>query len=169
MACRRSLEIALAASLIEATLTVAVCAMPEDAANVLVFSCRGRLEFGRTFLSSEAQPSLEFEVSVRFGEGEILALVDPETSRVKTVLYDAEVKSGSLRFKDGDEKRVVWTRLSGATGPLVGEALASDRDVIALSVDRQAPDGGRPFALFAAAGGRAYRGDCRARHGPNNS
>ena len=70
-------EFVLAAFLIEAALTrVSVGAEPAGAANGLELSCVGRLEFGRTFLSSEAQPSLEFEVSVRFGEGEILALVD---------------------------------------------------------------------------------------------
>ncbi len=135
-----------------------------DTADSLHLSCAGRLAFGRTFRSSEAQPSLEFEVSVRFGEGEILALVDPETSKVETALYDAEVTSGSLRIKTGDVLPIVWTRLSGVTGPLIGEAIASDGDVLALSVEGQEASGeGRPFALFAAADASAYRGVCKER------
>lgn len=143
---------------------IAVGAETPDAANSLHLSCSGRLAFGRTFRSSEAQPSLEFEISVRFGEGEILALVDPETSKVETALCDAEVTSGSLRIKSGDLLPIVWTRLSGATGPFIGEAIASDGDVLALSVEGQEAGGqGRPFALFAAADASAYRGVCKER------
>ncbi|HZZ61930.1 MAG TPA: hypothetical protein VFE63_12265 [Roseiarcus sp.] len=161
--------LALAALLVEASpAQIALSAEPSGAANGVDLSCFGRLAFGRMFLSSEAQQSLEFEVSLRFGEGEILALIDPETSKVDTILYDAEVTSGSLRFKGENERRVIWTRLSGVMGPLVGEAVDSDGDIVALSIERRAPDGGgRPFALFDASGGSAYRGVCRQRRGPD--
>ena len=142
----------------------AVGAQTPEGANSLRLSCSGRLAFGRTFRSSEAQLSLEFEVLVRFGEGEILALVDPETSKVDTALYDAEVASGEMRLKSEDAMRVIWTRLSGDTGPLIGEAIAGDGDLLALSVERQEAGGERrPFALFAAAGATAYRGVCLRR------
>jgi hypothetical protein len=102
-----------------------------------------------------------FAVSATFGEGEILALVDPETKAVERTLYDAEATSGALRFKDGSEATIVWTRMSGVSGPLLGQAIASDGDVVALSIDR-APDSsaGRPFTLFRAAGADLYRGVC---------
>lgn len=167
---RRVVGWALAALLFEATQAPpAGRAQPVAApANGFELACSGTLAFGRTFLSGAAEATLDFEVSVQFGEGEMLALVDPETSKVETVLYDAEVTSGLLRFKGGDDRRIVWTRMSGQTGPLVGEAVASDGDIVALSIERRTTDvDERPFALFAAAGGSAYRGVCRSRMRPD--
>ena len=162
----RVFGLAFAAVLLETTQAPVVShAQPIAApADSLELACSGSLEFGRAFLSTAAEPRLDFEVSVQFGEGEILALVDPETSKVETVLYDAEVTSGLLRFKGGDDRRIIWTRMSGLIGPLVGQAVASDGDIIALSIERRTTEADeRPFALFAAAGGSAYRGVCHSR------
>ncbi len=169
MVWRRILEIALVALPIAAAPThSAVCGEPARGAPRLDFLCDGQLEPGRPARASDARSSVEFEVTAHFGEGEILAMVDPDTSKIELILYDAEVTSGSLRFKDGDERRVIWTRMSGVTGPLVGEAIASDGNVVALSIEQEARDGvERPFALFSAADGSAYRGVCRPGPGPD--
>jgi hypothetical protein len=130
-------------------------------AQSMKLNCSGRLGVGQS--PPAFGSDLSFEVSVSFGEGEILALVDPETKAVERTLYDAESTYGSLRVKDGSEATVVWTRTSGAAGPLLGQAIASDGDVIALSIGR-APEGSsdRPFVLFAAASASVYRGTCGA-------
>ena len=76
---------------------------------------------------------MKFEVSATFGEGAIVALVDPETKAILKPLYDAESTSGHLKFSDGEETTVVWTRMSGADGALMGEAILSDGEVLALT------------------------------------
>ena len=94
-----------------------------------------------------------------------MALVDPETSKVDTALYDAEVASGEMRLKSEDAMRVIWTRLSGDTGPAHrrGHRQATGTSLL-LSVEGQEAGGERrPFALFAAAGATAYRGVCLRR------
>ena len=75
-------------------------------------------------------------------------MVDPETSAIRQPLYDAESTSGRLSFSDGEETAIVWTRMSGRRRP-VGEAITSDGDVLALSIDSVRSDE-RPFVLFAA-------------------
>jgi hypothetical protein len=92
--------------------------------------------------------TLSFEVSITFGEGELLALVDPETSKVDKIIYDAESTSGSLILGEGYETTIVWTRTSGATGPLVGQAITSDGDVIGLSIEPARAGSEQPFVLF---------------------
>ena len=81
----------------------------------------------------------KFEVTATFGEGAVVALVDPETSAVRQLLYDAESTSGRLSFSDGEETTIVWTRMSGADGALIGEAIMSDGDVLALTIDHGDP------------------------------
>jgi hypothetical protein len=76
-------------------------------------------------------------------------------------LYDAESTSGHLQFSDGEETTVVWTRMSGADGALMGEAILSDGDVLALTVERAAQGtANRSFVLFAAAPSSLVRGTC---------
>jgi len=158
--------LALAAALLEPSHTRANGDTSEAAERTpsVTLACAGRLAFGLAPPSFASGSELTFEASVTFGEGEILALVDPETKAVERVLYDAESTSGSLRFKDGDESTIVWTRMSGAAGPLLGQAIASDGDVATLSIER-APEGSRdrPFVLFATASASLYRGTCAAR------
>ncbi len=130
--------------------------------------CSGELALGRGLSSLAVRAKLSFEVSISFGEGEILALVDPESSKVEKVIYDAELTSGSMRLADGYEATIVWTRMSGSAGPLVGQAITGDGDVIALSVDRAAAGSTeRPFVLFAAASASAYRGTCASNSRPD--
>ncbi len=123
----------------------------------------GRLSTGRGLPSFASDGGAKFEVSAAFGEGAIVALVDPETSAIREPLYDAESTSGRLRFSDGEETTVVWTRMSGAQGALVGEAIMSDGDVLALSIQRASErEAGRPFALFATASNSLFEGSCSA-------
>ena len=93
----------------------------------------------------------------------MVALVDPETSAIRRSLYDAESTSGRLRFSDGEETTIVWTRMSGADGALVGEAIMGDGDVLALKIERRSEGRTeRPFVLFSAAPTSLFRGACVA-------
>ena len=103
---------------------------------------------------------MKFEVSATFGEGAIVALVDPETNAILKPLYDAESTSGHLKFGDGEETTVVWTRMSGADGALTGEAIMSDGDVLALTIEQGSQGAHRPFTLFAAVSASLLRGTC---------
>ena len=88
-------------------------------------------------------------------------LVDPETNAILKPLYDAESTSGHLIFSDGEETTVVWTRMSGADGALMGEAILSDGEVLALTIERAAQEtANRSFVLFAAAPPSLVRGTC---------
>src|SRR5579871_197708 len=126
-------------------IAAALLAAPLAHAGDLVFACKGEAAPESHAASSGA---VAFKASAHFGEGDLLALADPETKQVARVLYDAEVVSGALTFDDGSEAAIVWTRLSGATGPLVGQAVASDGDALALSIGAGASDAPRAFALF---------------------
>ena len=69
-----------------------------------------RADIGRAKPSPFASgDEAKFEVSATFGEGAIVALVDPETSAIRQPLYDAESTSGRLSFSDGEETTIVWT------------------------------------------------------------
>ena len=133
------------------------------AAPSVTFDCVGRTSNERSLPSfASGGGEAKFEVSATFGEGAIVALVDPETSLVRRPLYDAESTTGHLRFGDGEETTIVWTRMSGADGALVGGAIMSDGDVLALTIE-QGPDATqRPFVLFAAAPASLLRGTCAA-------
>lgn len=133
------------------------------AASAMTFDCAGRTSEERNLPPFASGGEAKFEVSATFGEGAIVALVDPETSAIREPLYDAESTSGRLRFSGGEETTIVWTRMSGAEGALVGEAIMSDGDVLALSIER-ASEGtaGRLFTLFAATSASLFRGTCSA-------
>jgi hypothetical protein len=62
-------------------------------------------------------------------------LIDPQTSAVLKPLYDAETTVGHLTFGDGGATTIVWTRMSGAGGALMGAAILSDGDVLLLIID----------------------------------
>lgn len=132
-------------------------------ASSMTFDCAGRISEARSLPPFASGGEAKFEVSATFGEGAIVALVDPETSAIHEPLYDAESTSGRLRFSGGEETTIVWTRMSGAEGALVGEAIMSDGDVLALSIER-ASEGtaGRLFTLFAATSASLFRGTCSA-------
>ena len=128
----------------------------------VTFDCVGRTSNERSLPSFASGGEAKFEVSATFGEGAIVALVDPETSMVRQPLYDAESTTGHLRFGDGEETTIVWTRLSGADGALVGGAIMSDGDVLALTIEQGSDATQRPFVLFAAAPASLFRGTCAA-------
>jgi hypothetical protein len=132
-------------------------------ASNITFDCTGRESGGRSLPSFASGGQAKFTVSATFGEGATVALIDPETGAVLKPLYDAETTVGRLRFGDGEETTVVWTRMSGADGALMGAAIMSDGDVLALTID-PAPQGAaqRPFVLFAAASANLVRGTCGA-------
>jgi hypothetical protein len=56
---------------------------------------------------------------------------------------------------------IIWTRMSGADGALIGEAIISDGDVLSLSIEQRSEGTTqRPFVLFAAAHSSLFRGTC---------
>jgi hypothetical protein len=135
---------------------------PAEALSV-IFDCAGRTSDAKNLPPFASGAQVKFEVSATFGEGAIVALVDPETSAVRQPLYDAESTSGRLNFNDSDETTIVWTRLSGADGALVGEAIMSDGDVLALSIEQGSEASTeRRFVLFAAASASLFQGACTA-------
>lgn len=118
----------------------------------ITFDCAGRISEGRSLPSFASGAEAKFEVFATFGEGAIVALVDPETSAVLESLYDAEATSGHLRFSDGEETTIVWRRMSGAGGALMAEAIMGDGEVLALAIEHGSEAMmQRPFVLFAAA------------------
>ena len=129
----------------------------------VTFACAGRASEGKSLPSFASGAEAKFEVTATFGEGAVVALIDPETSAIRQPLYDAESTSGRLSFSDGEETTIVWTRMSGAEGALIGEAIMSDGDVLSLSIEqRSGGTAGRPFVLFAAAHSSLFRGICTA-------
>jgi hypothetical protein len=128
----------------------------------VTFDCVGRISDERGLPSFASGGEVNFEVTATFGEGAIVALVDPGTSTVRQPLYDAESTIGHLRFGNGEETMIVWTRMSGADGALVGGAIMSDGDVLALTIEERSDATRRPFVLFAAAPASLFRGNCAA-------
>jgi hypothetical protein len=127
----------------------------------ITFDCAGHAPDEKSPPHFASGSEVKFEVSATFGEGAIVALVDPETNAVLKPLYDAESTSGHLRFNDGEEATVVWTRMSGADGALMGEAILSDGELLALTIDRAAQGtANRSFVLFASAAPSLVRGTC---------
>ena len=136
---------------------------PAPAETELTFHCAGHASEGGSLPAFASGAEVKFEVSASFGEGAIVALVDPATNAVRQRLYDAESTSGRLRLGNGEETTIVWTRMSGVDGALVGEAITSDGDVLALSIDpASGGTAGRPFVLFEAAQASQFRGACDA-------
>ncbi|HZZ24887.1 MAG TPA: hypothetical protein VFE60_20930 [Roseiarcus sp.] len=62
----------------------------------MTFDCAGRTSEAGSFPSVASSGEAKFEVTATFGEGAIVALVDPETSAIRQLLYDAESTSGRL-------------------------------------------------------------------------
>jgi hypothetical protein len=127
----------------------------------ITFDCAGHAPDEKSPPHLASGSEVKFEVSATFGEGAIVALVDPETKAILKPLYDAESTSGHLQFSDGKETTVVWTRMSGADGALMGEAILSDGEVLALTIERAGQGThNRSFVLFAAAPPSLVRGTC---------
>ena len=126
----------------------------------ITFDCAGYGSDEKNTPRFASGAEVKFEVSAAFGEGAIVALVDPETNAIVKPLYDAESTSGHLKFSDGEETTVVWTRMSGVDGALTGEAIMSDGDVLALTIEPSPQGTQRPFTLFAAVSANLVRGTC---------
>ena len=62
----------------------------------MTFNCAGQSE-GRSLRHFASGSEAKFEVSATFGEGAVVALVDPETGAVRQPLYDAESTSGTSK------------------------------------------------------------------------
>jgi hypothetical protein len=128
----------------------------------VTFDCVGRTSDEKSLPSFATAGEAKFEVSATFGEGAIVALVNPETNTILKPLYDSETTTGRLSFSDGEETTIVWTRMSGVDGALVGGAITSDGDVLALTIEPGSEATQRPFVLFAAAPPSLFRGSCAA-------
>jgi hypothetical protein len=127
----------------------------------ITLDCTGRTSAEKGFPSFATGGEAKFTVTATFGEGATLALINPETSAVVKPLYDAETTIGHLTFGGGEEATIVWTRMSGVEGALMGEAIMSDGDVLALTVDPTLQETmQRPFSLFAAVSASLFRGTC---------
>jgi hypothetical protein len=129
----------------------------------ITFDCSGHAPDEKNPPHFASGAEVKFEVSATFGEGATVALVDPETSAIRQPLYDAETAVGHLKFSGGEETTIVWTRMSGSDGALMGGAILSDGDVLALTIERAAqgtPQ--RPLILFSAASASLVRGTCVA-------
>jgi hypothetical protein len=81
----------------------------------VTFACAGRALEGESLPSFASGAEAKFEVTATFGEGAVVALVDPETRAIRQLLYDAESTSGRLSFSDGEETTIVWTRMRART------------------------------------------------------
>lgn len=126
----------------------------------MTLDCVGSASDERSLPSFASGREAKFEVSATFGEGAVVALVNPETNAVLKPLYDAETTTGRLSFSDGEETTMVWTRMSGVGGALIGEAIMSDGDVLALTIEHGPQPIQRPFVLFAAATASLFHGAC---------
>lgn len=118
--------------------------------------------------SGEAGPAAPawgdaFTVSVPFGEGAALALIDPESQAVRSMVYGADVLVGVFSVS-GDEWPVVWTRATSTRAALLGQVVRSDGHLITVVMGR-APSVGsnRDGRIFDTQSNMAWRLNCLAR------
>jgi hypothetical protein len=138
-------------------LAVAPAAADDDV--VLTFAC----DLAHAADSPAATPDWgdAFTVTVPFGEGESLALLDPESGKVRATIHASDVLAGTLRLPQ-ETATLVWTRAMSRRAPLVGQAARSDGHLVVLAL--AAPRGGsgaRALQLFDTASARAWNGQCR--------
>jgi hypothetical protein len=101
-----------------------------------------------------------FHLSVPFGEGAGVALVEPDSQRVMAMLHSSDVLVGVFAVA-GDTARILWTRASSARAPLLGVVIQSDGHLLTIQVDR--PFGNpatRPLKLFDTATDTIWPGHC---------
>lgn len=103
-----------------------------------------------------------FTASIAFGEGESLALLDPETKAPQGTVHGADVLAG--QFAAGSETAtLLWTRAHSSRGALVGLAIRPDGHVVTLVLERSA--GGRDnrrVSVLDSASSKAWPGVCVA-------
>jgi hypothetical protein len=139
-------------------LTLPANALADDSAP-LTLECAGELAFSLPLAKSAN--AISFLTTVPFGEGNFLALANPETGKIERPLYDMEVLSGSFQVAERPPEAIVWTRTSGRSGELIGQAIASDGQIFSLAIQKAAAGSAlRPFVLFGTAAATLYRGNC---------
>lgn len=101
-----------------------------------------------------------FTVSVPFGEGAGLALIDPENQSVRSLVYGAEVLVGAFSA-GGDEWPVVWTRATSARAALLGQVVRSDGHIITVEIRRaQLPGSNRDGQIYDTQSTTAWHLNC---------
>jgi hypothetical protein len=103
-----------------------------------------------------------FQLSVRFGDGFLIALTEPQTGKVDRLVYDAEVLTGTLHRPGSPAQTIVFTRATSLRASLVGTGITSNGDLVSLVI-RSAATGqsDRAFTLFETAGATLLHGSCR--------
>lgn len=146
---------ALTAVLAFAIALIAAPVLADD--TVLSFSC----ELTRP-ADGPASPDwgATFSITVPFGEGESLALLDPETGAVRATIHASDVLAGTLRLPQ-ETLTLVWTRAMSRRAPLVGQAVRGDGHVVVLAVAApRAGSGARLLQVFDTASALAWPGQC---------
>lgn len=104
-----------------------------------------------------------FSVSVPFGDGQGLALVDPDSQAILRMLYAADVAVGQF-VTPAEEAPITWTRASSVRARLLGQVIRSDGNLITLAIDRLPENGlDRGARVFDSASGLAWTGACAAK------
>jgi hypothetical protein len=125
----------------------------------LMLKCTGEIAPERN--APAARTSFSFETDVPFGEGNFLALSNPETGKVEKLVYPMEVLTGSFRQERAPPEEIVWTLATSKRGEFVGQVVRSDGQILSLTIASAPKDSAeRPFLLFDTAAGSLYRGSC---------
>lgn len=140
----------------------AVAATPAASAEfgLLTLACRGDIALAAD-APSEAEAPIAFETTVIFADGELLALVDPETGKPGRPLSPDALTRGSLEIVGREPWPMVWISATGRKATLIGFALKGDASLVSLTIRGPGPDGARAFTLFDSRGGGVHRGLCR--------
>jgi hypothetical protein len=64
-----------------------------------------------------------FETDVPFGEGDFLALSNPESGKVEKLVYPMEVLTGSFRRERAPPEEIVWTLETSKLGEFIGRVV----------------------------------------------
>ncbi|MFO1151377.1 MAG: hypothetical protein U1E62_23630 [Alsobacter sp.] len=127
---------------------------------VLTFACEAETQASGVPAESLAW-GRAFTVTVPFGEGESLALLDPETAKPRVTVHAADVLPGALRLP-GEDAVLLWSRAMSRRAPLVGQAIRANGHVVALVLSRpRDASGDRTLTLFDSERAAAWNGLCR--------
>jgi hypothetical protein len=127
---------------------------------VLSFACAIERQASGTPAAGPAW-GRDFTATVPFGEGESLALLDPETANPRVTVHAADVLPGALRLP-GEDAVLLWSRAMSRRAPLVGQAIRANGHVVAVLLSRPRDDaGGRSLTLFDSESASAWDGQCR--------
>jgi hypothetical protein len=128
---------------------------------VLAFGCSVEKQASGVSRDSPAWGH-EFRVTVPFGEGESLALLDPETARPRITVHAADVLPGALKLP-GEDAVLLWSRAMSRRAPLVGQAIRANGHVVTVLLSRPRDGSGdRSLTVFDSESAAAWDGQCRA-------